>query len=62
MRLFVALLIAALPTYSFGSGYWSLELPVAKGATNVVNEKDTDFYIITTSYDLETKNTDAVYD
>ena len=44
------------------NNYWAIEIPIIDGATNVSQERDERFYIISSSYEVVLKDTQKIYD
>lgn len=62
IRSAIVFMLFTSSAFAGGNNYWTIEIPVVTGASNVLRERDDRFYIISSSYEVVIEDTEKLYD
>ena len=63
IRIILIILLSASSVIAESNNYWAIEIPVVEGATNVSRERDSKFFVISSSsYEVVISDTQKIYD
>lgn len=61
-RIIFIFLLSISTAIADDNNYWAIEIPAVEGATNISNERNKRFYIISTTYEVVVSDVATIYD